>query len=356
MCTKLGLEFYTSPTTNTKTLYKYIYYYMKVIRALDGHTEKIKPIWLMRQAGRYLPEYRKLRGGFSDFMEFCLNQEAVVRATLQPIERFDFDAAIIFSDILVIPHFLGQAVSFKDGEGPVLEGASWQKILDTPIDRRIETIYSSIKEVRERLDDRKALIGFVGCPWTIASYMISGGKTDKYDDLVRSAAEWLLFDALLEKLTQVIAEHAVSQLRAGADVVQLFESWAAEVPVPYRHKWLFEPAEKIIKYIRGQRPNARIIYYGRGVAEVAAKSLAHLGVGFGLSQGESLENFENASACLQGNLDPQKLLNGSFELDVMKILGFAKNRPFIVNLGHGILPQTPIANVEKFIELVRCQK
>ncbi|MCE2716421.1 MAG: uroporphyrinogen decarboxylase family protein [Pseudomonadota bacterium] len=328
---------------------------MKLARALEGCVEKIKPIWLMRQAGRYLPEYRKLREKFPDFIEFCFNSEAVVEATLQPIRRFDFDAAIVFSDILVIPQFLGQAVSFREGVGPVLEEPIWDKILHTPFGGA-EVVYGAIKELRGRLDQEKALIGFVGCPWTVASYMISGGKTNKYEDLVRFAAEWPLFDRLLDKLVSVIADHAVGQLRAGADVVQLFESWAAEVPAVYQSRWLFDPAKRIVGGITEQVPDARIIYYGRGVAGEALDKLGRLRISFGLSQGESLRSFEGVGACLQGNLDPQKLLEGGFERDVAKILDFAKNRPFVVNLGHGILPQTPIGNVEKLIELVRCQQ
>lgn len=329
---------------------------MKFTRSLNGHVEKIKPIWLMRQAGRYLPEYRKLRSKFSDFMRFCFNREAVIESTLQPIKRFEFDAAIIFSDILVIPDFLGQKVFFKEGVGPILEKPDWQKILKTSAENKAQIIYESITDVRRELDSQKALIGFVGCPWTVASYMISGGKTKNFAELINFVRDWPLFESLIGKLVGTIADHAIGQLRAGADVVQLFESWAAEVPVSCGDEWLFAPTKRIIESIRAEVPGAGIIYYAKGRASEAMKRLAHLNIGFGVSHEENLGKLGETGICLQGNLSPQKLLDGDFEQDTLKILDFARDRPFIVNLGHGILPQTPIENVERFVELVRCQK
>jgi uroporphyrinogen decarboxylase len=326
---------------------------MKIIQALNGHTETQKPIWIMRQAGRYLPEYRALRKKSPNFMGFCLNQEMVVEATLQPIVRFGFDAAIIFSDILVVPHFLGQTAHFKEGVGPILEHPDWEKILDASMSDDVHLIYESIKNVRRELDSQKALIGFVGCPWTIASYMISEGKTNSFDGLVARAKTWPLFNKLMDKLTAVISDHAVRQLKSGANVVQLFESWASAVPDELQQEWLFEPAEKIIHKIQKEAPEANVIYYGKGIAQEAIKNLGHLNIGFGVSQGTDLSNLVDTTACLQGNLDPQKLLSGDFKVDVLNILEFSKDRPFIVNLGHGILPETPISHVEEFISLVR---
>jgi len=329
---------------------------MKIIQALNGHTETQKPIWIMRQAGRYLPEYRALRKKSPNFMGFCLNQEMVVEATLQPIARFGFDAAIIFSDILVVPHFLGQTVYFKEGVGPILEHPDWEKILDASMSDDVHLIYESIKNARRELDSQKALIGFVGCPWTIASYMISAGKTNSFEGLVTHAKTWPLFNKLMDKLTTVISDHAVYQLKSGANVVQLFESWASAVPVELQQMWLFEPAEKIIRQIQKQVPGANIIYYGKGIAQEAINNLQHLGVGFGVSQDTRLSSLKDTSVCLQGNLDPQKLFDGNFRGDVLNILEFSKDRPFIVNLGHGILPETPVSHVEEFIDLVRSQQ
>jgi len=329
---------------------------MKIVQALNGHIEIQKPIWIMRQAGRYLPEYRALRKKSPNFMDFCLNPEMVLEATLQPITRFDLDAAIIFSDILVVPHFLGQGVHFKEGAGPILGHPNWEKILNAPISDDVQLIYESIKSVRGVLDSKKALIGFVGCPWTIASYMISEGKTNSFEGLVAHAKTWTLFNKLMDKLTTVISDHAVFQLKSGASVVQLFESWAAAVPIKLQQRWLFEPTEQIIHQIQKQVPGANIIYYGKGIAQEAINNLQHLGVSFGVSQDTRLSSLKDTTVCLQGNLDPQKLLDGNFRDDVLNILEFSKNRPFIVNLGHGILPETPVSHVEEFVDLVRSQQ
>lgn len=326
---------------------------MKIIQNLNGHIEKEKPIWMMRQAGRYLPEYRALRSNFPSFIDFCLNQDMATEATLQPVQRFDFDAAIIFSDILVVPHFLGQGVRFEEGVGPILEKPDWAELLGREVGEGIGVVYQAIRAVRKILDPQKALIGFVGGPWTLASYMISEGKTHDFVELVRIAKAWPLFERLMDKLVFVIAEHAINQLRAGADVVQLFESWAAAVPADLQKKWLFEPAKRVIQSIQAAVPGASIIYYGKGVALGAVRELSSLGGGFGVCQDVDLLGLGETTACLQGNLDPQKLLRGDFDEDVLAILDFAKGRPFIVNLGHGILPNTPISHVERFVELVR---
>ncbi len=326
---------------------------MKIIDALNGFSKSPNPIWIMRQAGRYLPEYRELRKKSKSFMDFCLNQDMTLEATLQPIKRFDFDAAIIFSDILVIPHFLGQKVSFKEGVGPILEFPDWDKIINGNVDSEILTIYKIIKNVRSELAKEKALLGFVGCPWTLASYMINLGKTDDFLRLINFVSNWPLFEKLINKLIIVIANHAIAQLKSGADVVQLFESWAGVVPSNYRQKWLFEPAIQIINLIRMAVPDAKIIYYGRGVAKDAICALESLNIAFGISEDVDLLSLPATQSCLQGNLDSKKLRDGSFKADTLKILEFARDRPFIVNLGHGILPDTPIAHVEEFVHMVR---
>lgn len=326
---------------------------MKLIRSIKSSVEKDKPLWIMRQAGRYLPEYQELRKKVKNFIEFCLNEEMVLEATLQPIRRFDFDAAIIFSDILIIPHFLGQKVRFEEGVGPILDEPNWDEIINSHLSHEISVIYDSIKLVRRKLDKEKALIGFAGCPWTLASYMISFGKTSDFSELISFAKEWPRFEQLINKLVKSVSDHAVSQLKAGADVVQLFESWAGSVPTAYRKKWLFEPSTKIIQNIRIEVPEANIIYYGRGVSNDAIIALNHLGITFGISEDIDLLDLPSTSSCLQGNLDPKKLREGNFESDTLKILEFSRDCPFIVNLGHGILPDTPLSHVEKFVRLVR---
>lgn len=326
---------------------------MKILKTLSGHIDEIKPVWIMRQAGRYLPEYRALRKNYKHFMNFCLDKDSVVEATLQPIERFDFDAAIIFSDILVIPHFLGQEVSFKEGIGPILEMPDWENILEASINEDINIIYEAIQHARCALDSKKALIGFVGCPWTIATYMLNLGKTNDFQALVNFCRTWPLFPKLIRKLTAVIASHAVTQIKSGANVIQLFESWASVVPTELQEEWLFQPAKAIFEYIEKCCPGTNVIYYGKGIAASAIKHLSGPKISFGVSHDTSLNTLKNSTACLQGNLDPQKLLDGNFKEDVKNILEFSKDRPFIVNLGHGILPETPIKYVEEFIDLVR---
>lgn len=330
---------------------------MKLIRTINGSVTNSNPLWIMRQAGRYLPEYKDLRKKSKNFMDFCLDQEMVLEATLQPIKRFDFDAAIIFSDILIIPHFLGQKVSFEEGVGPILDIPDWDKILNNEFESEVSIIYQAINQVRAKLLKEKALIGFVGCPWTLASYMISSGKTNDFPNLVNFVENWPLFEQLINKLIKVISNHAIAQLKSGADVIQLFESWAKAVPKVYRQKWLFEPVIKIIQNIRRDTPTANIIYYGRGVSVDAILALDHLGITFGISEDIDLTDLPITSSCLQGNLDPKKLRDGDFRSDILKILEFANDRSFIVNLGHGILPDTPLLHVEEFVRFVRdgCQ-
>lgn len=325
---------------------------MKLIKTINGLPNE-KPIWIMRQAGRYLPEYKELRKKSKSFMDFCLNKEMVLEATLQPIERFDFDAAIIFSDILVIPHFLGQKVWFEEGVGPVLAKPNWNEILSNRLSDGISVVYDSIKSVRKNLQKDKSLIGFAGCPWTLGSYMISCGKTLDFESLVDFSKDWEKFDQLIESLIQAISSHCISQLLAGANVIQLFESWAFAVPAEHRQKWLFEPAQKILKNIRKEIPEASVIYYGRGISKDAITALDHLGIAFGISEDIDLFELPETKSCLQGNLDPKKLRDGNFKEDILKILEFSKNRPFIFNLGHGILPDTPLSHVEEFIQMLR---
>ena len=326
---------------------------MKLIKELNNSFNTKKPMWIMRQAGRYLPEYKDLRKKSKSFIDFCLNPSMVLEATLQPIKRFDFDAAIIFSDILIIPHFLGQSVHFEEGIGPVLAIPDWNKIINSDINSDISIVYEATKSVRRELDSEKALLGFVGCPWTLASYMISCGKTNDFEKLINFSEKWPLFQNLIDKLIVVAADHAIAQLNAGAEVVQLFESWAAAVPQFYRQKWLFEPASKIIKLIKTEIPDAKIIYYGRGVTRDSIKALDHLDVAFGVSEDVNLKQLSDTKFCLQGNLDSKKLRDGNFKEDLIKILEFSRNRAFIVNLGHGILPETPIKHVEEFVSMVR---
>ncbi len=327
---------------------------MKLLEALNGSINSIKPVWMMRQAGRYLPEYKKLRSNFKSFIDFCFTPDAVLEATLQPINRFDLDAAIIFSDILVIPHCLGQNVTFIENIGPVLESVeNLETVLDNKLSSQISSVYESISKTRQALSKEKALIGFAGCPWTVAAYMLGYNKTNGFQQALLKAQSNPNFDVILTKLANHIADHCINQINAGANVIQLFESWAAVVPVDKMQSWVFSKASLIVEKIRELHPNVPIIYFAKGRVVDAIETLENLNIAFSVDENINLLDLPNTNICLQGNLSPIKLADGNFEADVLNILNFAKDKPFVVNLGHGILPHTPIENVEKFINMVR---
>ncbi len=334
----------------------------KLIQALKGTPQTPPPIWLMRQAGRYLPEYLAIREKLPNFMEFCFTSEAVVKATLQPIERFGFDAAIIFSDILTIPHLLGQTVSFAPGHGPILEKVDWDSFLKNSMTKDLtfdyQPLYQSIATVRKELPLDKSLIGFAGSPWTIATYMVQRGKAQNFDTILKFSKERPeTFKQLLDLLTEKVTHLLLGQIKAGCDVVQIFDSWASAVPEEHQGEWLWNPLEKIYQSLKEIYPEVPIIYYGRGVSKhypMLAKKLKS--VSFGLDQSvdpvwakEELQPL----GTVQGNLDPEKFAAGEFDQDVSEILKTLGQKPFIFNLGHGILPHTPIKYVHQLIEQVR---
>jgi uroporphyrinogen decarboxylase len=334
----------------------------RLVQVLRGASQVPLPIWLMRQAGRYLPEYMAERQKFPDFMEFCFNSEVVTKVTLQPIQRFDFDAAIIFSDILTIPHFLGQTVKFEKGHGPVLAKVEWANFLSAGVEKDLrenyQPLFQSIKDVRKALCRHKALIGFVGSPWTIATYMIGGGKSKDFSKIVKFAEEEAqTFNRILDLLTDQVIKLILGQIQAGCDVVQIFDSWAAAVPTEYRLQWLWHPLKKIYEAIKMLHPKTPVIYYGKGISSDYPALIEDLpGLCFGLDQSVNSKWAHGAIqkfAPVQGNLDPEKLVQGNFEEDTQIILENLGKGPFVFNLGHGILPTTPIGHVHRLIEIVR---
>lgn len=337
----------------------------KLTQALKGVTQVPPPIWLMRQAGRYLPEYQAERAKLPNFMEFCFTPEVVVKVTLQPIERFDFDAAIIFSDILTIPHLLGQTVTFAAGHGPMLEKVEWDPFLKKSINRDLtkeyQPLYQSIASVRRELSLEKSLIGFAGSPWTIATYMIQCGKSQDFSTILGFSKERSeTFNQLIDLLTDKVTHLLFGQINAGCDVVQIFDSWASAVPEEKREEWLWSPLEKIYKSLKKIHPEVPIIYYGRGIAKHYPQLAQRLkGLAFGLDQSVNItwaKEELQPLAVVQGNLDPEKLSAGEFSKDVSDILNTLSQRPFIFNLGHGILPHTPIRHVHQLVEQVRSSK
>lgn len=334
------------------------------IQALSGETPDRTPIWLMRQAGRYLPEYRELRTKARDFLNFCYTPEMAVEATLQPIKRFGFDAAIIFSDILVIPDALGQPVKFVPGEGPKLETLGSQADIDglTP-DRAAEflaPVYEALRQTRASLPAETALIGFAGAPWTLAAYMVEGGGSRDYQIARKFALQnEKAFDDLIKILEQAIAGHLIRQIDAGAEAVQIFDSWAGALPAYGVLRWSLGPICRIADAVKAERPDAKVIAFPRGADSFLGQYASHPTID-AVSLGQSIPparmgEVQQAGATPQGNLDPVALIAGGHVLntEIDGILAAAGGNPHIFNLGHGITPETPIAHVEQLVERVR---
>jgi uroporphyrinogen decarboxylase len=334
-----------------------------LIKTLLGEQQDRPPIWFMRQAGRHLPEYRELRARNKSFLDFCYAPAAAAEATLQPVRRYPVDGAIIFSDILVIPHALGRDVRFAEGEGPLLtplDGATdVAKLSMTHQDNRLAPVYEAIERVRGALEPERALLGFAGAPWTLATYMIQGrgGQRDQARAFAYQNAD--LLDNLLDLLATSVARHLVAQLRAGADAVQIFESWAEDLPEPLFNRLVLAPITKIVAAVRAEIPNAPIIGFPRGAGHRVGRFVTATGVnGVGLDIAADLSAARQAvgsSICLQGNLDPMALVSGGAALEaaVDNILAAATTGPHIFNLGHGVVPNTPISHVEMVMKRVK---
>jgi len=322
------------------------------------------PVWLMRQAGRYLPEYRAVREQAGDFLKLCFTPEFAAEVTLQPVRRFGFDAAILFSDILVVPHALGQKVWFAPGEGPRLDplvGREDLARLRPEVDQvALAPVYETIKRVKTELAAGVTLLGFCGAPWTVASYMIAGrGTPDQEPARVLAYRDPDMFAALMTRLVEASAAYLVGQLQAGVDAVQIFDTWAGVLPAEQFRRWSIEPTRAIIARVRAQVPNARIIGFPRGVGAGILRYIDDVPVDavsldWTVDLAFARERIQSRLP-VQGNLDPLALLAGGEALDraVDQILEAWGAGPFIFNLGHGILPQTPIAHVERMLARVR---
>ncbi len=322
------------------------------------------PLWLMRQAGRYLPEYKALRAKSKSFLHFCYTPDWAIEVTLQPIRRFGFDASIIFSDILTIPDALGRNVRFTEGEGPemdpITDPATIATLRSSYTPDILKPVYEAVKGVRAALPKETALLGFCGAPWTVATYMIAGKGTKEQAPARLFAYRYPQeFQALMDLLVDISATHLIAQIDAGADTVQIFDSWASVLPASEFDRWCIAPVKALAAKVRAARPTANIIAFPRGATtagihrfaaetDMNAISIDTAGDLAGLAQSEGLP-------VLQGNLDPLALVAGGDGLDraIDHILGIARDRPFIFNLGHGILPETPIANVERLIRRIR---
>jgi uroporphyrinogen decarboxylase len=319
----------------------------------------------MRQAGRYLPEYRKIRSQAGSFLALCDNPALAAEATLQPVRRFDFDAAILFSDILLVPRALGCVVSFADGDGPQLEPVDAAAIRRLSAGNAVDGLSSpldTLRRVRKALPPEKALIGFCGAPWTVATYMVAGAAThDQLPARLMAYREPAVFAALIDRLVEASSAYLTAQLQAGADIVQIFDTWAGVLGDTEFRKWSIAPTARIVATLRKQIPGALVIGFPRGAGPHLRDYVRETGVnavGLDWMVPLSLARELQQIVPVQGNLDPAALLAGGLALDaaVDAILTTLGDGPFVFNLGHGVLPDTPIAHVEQMIGRVRAHQ
>lgn len=374
-----------SPHNNHYHLFLYIYPYLygdrentryrtssdmtdssqrRLVRALKGETVTPPPFWFMRQAGRYLPEYREVRKTARNFLHFCYSPDLAVEVTLQPLRRLHADAAIMFSDILVIPDALGQEVQFKEGEGPVLKPirnvGDLAQLDDARLHDHLAPVYEILGRLRAEIPEETTLIGFAGAPWTIAVYMVEGrGGTE-----CGTARTWAYrdpegFGRLMDILVNSVSGYLIRQVEAGAEVLQLFDSWAGVLSESQFRRWIIEPNRRIVERVKAVHPGIPIIGFPRNAGVLYREFVERTGV-----DGVSLDHTVPLTwardtlqplCAVQGNLDNHVLLAGGQALekgvgDLLNILG---GGPFIFNLGHGILPPTPPENVERVAEIIR---
>ena len=333
-----------------------------LLRALSGVAVDPPPVWLMRQAGRYLPEYRKTRASAGSFLELCYTPALAAEVTLQPIRRFGFDAAILFSDILVVPDAMGQKVWFEEGAGPRLTpimGSGDLKVLSTARVRgRLAPVYDAASRVAQALPPETALIGFAGAPWTVAAYMVEGQGSRDF----AAARHWAVtepdsFARLIEMLVEATAEHLCAQIEAGADTVQIFDSWAGSLSAADFERWSMRPTAEIVRRVKARHPNARVIGFPRGCGARVAEYADITGVdAVSIDHATVAERArDELRVAVQGNLDPVLLMAGGAAMarEVTHLRSVFAGRPFVFNLGHGVLPATSPDNVAELVRLVR---
>lgn len=336
------------------------------LRALSGQPNSPPPIWLMRQAGRYLPEYREVRSKVASFLDLCRTPELAAEVTLQPLRRFDLDAAIVFSDILIVPYALGQKIEFVEGEGPRLDpiknGKGLARLDAGSVEPRLAPVYETLERVCAGLPRSLPVIGFCGAPWTVATYMVEGhGSKDQAEARLFAYREREDFQRLIDLLVETSADYLLNQVNAGASALQIFDSWAGSLPENEFTRWCIEPTRRIVERLNGSAPDIPIIGFPRGSGPLALRYANETGVdAIGCDTSLPLGWIKNELQPLlpvQGNLDPLLLVAGGAELDarVKSTLAALGTGPFIFNLGHGIQPDTPIAHVERLLRLVKTQ-
>ncbi|UUX52192.1 uroporphyrinogen decarboxylase [Nisaea acidiphila] len=335
-----------------------------ILKALAGQVSDIPPIWLMRQAGRYLPEYREVRKQAGSFVDLCLNPEMAAEVTLQPIRRFGMDGAILFSDILIVPYGLGQPLKFVEGRGPVLDPVKDRQALSrldlAGLTKRVGNVYETVSRVREALPAETTLIGFSGSPWTVITYMVEGGSSKDY----AATKQWAYsdpegFQALIDIVVEGTITYLLGQAKAGAEVLKLFDSWAGVLSPRLFRMAVLEPTKRIVSAVKSAYPDLPVIGFPRAAGAnyldyIAETGVDAVAVDTAMPIRWAVENIQSKMP-IQGNLDPIALLAGGagLEQEVKSILDVAAAGPFIFNLGHGILPTTPIEHVEQLLRHVR---
>ena len=333
-----------------------------LLNVLKGENITPRPVWLMRQAGRYLPEYRALRAEKGGFLALVYDTDAAAEVTLQPIRRFGFDGAILFSDILIVPYAMGQDLAFLAGEGPRLSPRLIDATLASleAVPSRLSPIYETVAKVRAGLGLQTTLLGFAGSPWTVATYMVAGeGSRDQYEARAMAYADPAGFQAIIDAIVEVTVEYLSGQIAAGAEAVQLFDSWAGSLAPAEFERWVIAPNAAITAAIHARHPEVPVIGFPKGSGEKLPAYARETGVdAVGLD--ETIDplwaaRFLPEGMPVQGNLDPLLLLAGSDELErqAVRILETLADRPHVFNLGHGIGQHTPIAHVERLLATVR---
>jgi uroporphyrinogen decarboxylase len=333
-----------------------------LLGVLKGKKAEKTPVWLMRQAGRYLPEYRELRADKGGFLNLVYDSDAAAEITLQPIRRFGFDGAILFSDILIVPYALGQDLRFEAGEGPrlspTLVDASFASLEASP--GRLEPIYRTVENVKRALPPEVTFLGFAGSPWTVATYMIAGRGSKEQAEARRYAyGDPRSFQEIVDAVAEMTVDYLSGQIRAGVDAVQLFDSWSGSLSPAQFEQWVIAPTRGIVAKLKERHPDVPVIGFPKGAGGKLGAYARQTGVD-AIGIDETVDPAWAAAEIpkelpVQGNLDPLALIAGgeALERSVQRIISAFEDRPHVFNLGHGILPDTPIAHVEQLLRLVR---
>jgi uroporphyrinogen decarboxylase len=336
----------------------------RLLSVLNGERIDPVPVWMMRQAGRHLPEYRELRAKARDFLDFCYSPALAAEATLQPVRRYGMDGAILFADILLVLDAMGRGVRFIEGEGPKVNPATRaSELAQVPMDKvlaKLAPVGETVERVRAALPDETTLIGFAGSPWTVAVYAIEGqGGGDKGPARMFGYQHPAELDGMLDQLVEASAHYLAMQAKAGADALMLFDSWAEGLPGDAFDRWITQPTAKLVKRVRELGVTQPIIGFPRGAGGLVidyAEKTGVQAVGLDTAQPLALVNkLLPKGLAVQGNLDPLRLVAGGPDLEtrVREIIAQLKGRPHIFNLGHGVTPETPIAHVERVLAAIR---